>query len=210
MSTSSKSLLLLFLIFTARKRSLRRLCFYRCLSVHGGGVHGCSGEGHAWLLWGGMCGCSGWGGHGCSQGACVVTPGGHAWLLRGVCMVAPRGGVHGCSWGGHAWLLRGACMVALGGHVWLLLGGCVVAPGGHAWLLPGGACVVAPRGGMRGCSGGHAWLLGGVHGCSWGGMRGFFDEIRSMSGRYASYWNAFLLKLYLSLPWEKLYIVRNW
>ena len=24
-------------IFTARKRSLRRLCFYRCLSVHGGG-----------------------------------------------------------------------------------------------------------------------------------------------------------------------------
>ena len=26
-----------YLIFTARKRSLRRLCFYRCLSVHGGG-----------------------------------------------------------------------------------------------------------------------------------------------------------------------------
>ena len=33
----------------------------------------------------------------------------------------------------------------------------------------------------------------------WGGMHGFFwgvcigyDEIRSMSGRYASYWNAFL------------------
>ena len=25
-------------IFTARKRSLRRLCFHRCLSVHGGGV----------------------------------------------------------------------------------------------------------------------------------------------------------------------------
>ena len=24
-------------IFTARKRSLRRLCFYRCLSVHMGG-----------------------------------------------------------------------------------------------------------------------------------------------------------------------------
>ena len=29
-----------FVIFTARKRSLRRLCFYRCLSVHMGGVHG--------------------------------------------------------------------------------------------------------------------------------------------------------------------------
>ena len=41
----------------------------------------------------------------------------------------------------------------------------------------GGACVVAP--------GGRAWLL-------WRGMHGFSDEIRSMSGRYASYWNAFL------------------
>ena len=81
-------------IFTARKRSLRRLCFYRCLSVHMGG--------HMWLLGGvgGMCGCSG--------GACVVThgggmrgcsggmngcPRGHAWLVWGV------GGMHGCSWG---------------------------------------------------------------------------------------------------------------
>ena len=68
---------------------------------------------------------------------------------------------------------------------------------------------------MRGCSGGHAWLLGGHAWLLWGGMRGFFwggmhgffwgacmvfsggvcvgyDEIRSMSGRYASYWNAFL------------------
>ena len=26
------------LVFTVRKRSLRRLCFHRCLSVHGGGV----------------------------------------------------------------------------------------------------------------------------------------------------------------------------
>ena len=41
--------------------------------------------GHAWLLQGGM--------HGCSQGACVVS-----W---GACVVAP-GGVHGCS-GGHVW-----------------------------------------------------------------------------------------------------------
>ena len=62
---------------------------------------------------------------------------------------------------------------------------------------------------MRGCSGGRAWLLGGegacvvargacvvapggVRGSSGGGVRGFFHEIRSMSGRYASYWNAFL------------------
>ena len=59
-------------------------------------------------------------------------------------------------------------------------GACVVAPGG-------GGCVVAPQRG-------HAWLLwGGMHGCS-GGMHGIQQdmEIRSMSGRYASYWNAFL------------------
>ena len=79
------------------------------------------------------------------------------------------------SGGGRAWLLLG------GGHAWLLLGVCVVAPrggmhgcsGGHVWLLPGGACMVAPGGGMCGCSGGHAWLLlGGMHGCSWGGVNG--------------------------------------
>ena len=46
-------------IITARKRSLRRLCFYRCLSVH-------RGWGHAW--WGGGCAWQGgvhdWGTHG--------------------------------------------------------------------------------------------------------------------------------------------------
>ena len=88
-----------------------------CLSTRGGGVRGCSrGEGHAWLLrgcaWllpGGM--------RGCSPGMCVVAPGGHAWLLGGVC---------GCSGGG-------ACVVALGGACMVAAGGCVVAPGGHAW-----------------------------------------------------------------------------
>ena len=89
-------------IFTARKRSLRRLCFYRCLSVHTGGMRG--------FIW----------------GACVVLFGGYAWFyLGGVCG-----------------FIRGACVVLFGG---------------------------------------------GVH--------GFFgyNQIRSMSGRYASYWNAFLL-----------------
>ena len=152
--TSHLCVVLHFLIFTARKRSLRRLCFYRCLSVHRGGVRGCSPGGV----------------HGCS--------GGRVWLLRGACVVAPRGacmvalgGVRGCS-GGCAWLLQGGC-------AWLLTGGaCAVAHGGHASLLTGeGACVVV--------HGGDAWLLTG-------GVRGFFDEIRSMSGRYASYWNAFL------------------
>ena len=147
----------LTMFITARKRSLPRLCFYRCLSVHKGGCAWLLG-GRAWLL-GGACvvaprgvrGCSGGGMHGCSGGACVVAPG-------GVCVVAL---------GGHVWLLRGVCVVA-----W---GACVVAPGGHVWLLPGGAWFF--RGG--------AWFFRG-------GMHGFFHEIRSMSGRYASYWNAFL------------------
>ena len=96
-------------------------------------------------------------------------------------MVAGRG-VHGC---------HGGCMVARG-HVWLPGGvhGCL----GHAWLPGGvhgcqGACMVAPGvEGMCGCWGGHAWLPGGYIG---------YDEIRSMSGRYASYWNAFLFLLSL-------------
>ena len=60
------------------------------------------------------------------------------------------------------------------GDAWLL-------PGGRAWLLRGGACVVAPGGACMVAPGG-------------GGMRGIQrdTEIRSMSGRYASYWNAFL------------------
>ena len=86
------------------------------------------------------------------------------WLQEGgACVVA--GGV------GHAWL-QGGMHGCTGGHAWLLLGGC-------AWLL--GGCMVAP-GGVSGSSGGVG-----------GGVRGFFHEIRSMSGRYASYWNAFLL-----------------
>ena len=56
----------------------------------------------------------------------------------------------------------------------------MVAPGGGCVVFPWGACMVFPRGGMRGFSQGGA----GVG----------YDEIRSMSGRYASYWNAFLLK----------------
>ena len=82
---------------TARKQSLRRLCFYRCLSVHRGGMHGCS-RGACMVAPGG-------------GGACMVCSGGPAWLLWGV--------MHGCS-GGHAWLLWE-------GHAWLLRGGaCVV------------------------------------------------------------------------------------
>ena len=65
-----------------------------------GGMHGCSGG--AWLFWGCMVALGGGGMCGCSGRSCLV---------------APRG-MHGCS--------GGACMVAP-------RGACVVAPGGHAW-----------------------------------------------------------------------------
>ena len=165
------------LFITARKRSLRRLCFYRHLSVHRGGMCGCSrgacvvapGGGHAWLLWGGHV-CLLWGGMcACSGGCAWLLQGGRCGCSVGACMVGPRGGMHGCS-GGCAWLLQG----------------------GHAWLLPGG--VHGCSGGMHGCSWGCMWLLPGGHVWLLGGVCGFFDEIRSMSGRYTSYWNAFLLK----------------
>ena len=109
-------------IFTARNEVGARLYFHRRL---GGCVVALGGGG------GGMCHCSQKGMH--------------------VCL-----GVHGCSGGGHAWLLWGGMHGCSGGA-------CMVAPGGHAWLL-----------------------LGGMHGI-WQDT-----EIRSMSGRYASYWNAFL------------------
>ena len=82
------------------------------------------------------------------------------------------------------------------GCVWLL-GACVVAEG---CMVAGGACMVAGEGGMCGCwgvcmvAGGHTWLPGGMCGCQEGAYMGY-DEIRSMSGRYASYWNAFLFML---------------
>ena len=67
---------------------------------------------------------------------------------------------------------------------------------------PGGACMVAAggymvgRGGVLGCSWGVCMVAvwGGMRGCSQGGVRGIRrdTDIRSMSGRYASYWNAFL------------------
>ena len=79
----------------------------------------------------------------------------------------------------------------------VLFGGCAwFYSGGHVWFYSGGV---------------HGFIWGGVHGfirgacivlfggCVWfysgGGMCSFFryNEIRSMSGQYAFYWNAFLL-----------------
>ena len=71
---------------------------------------------------------------------------------------------------------RGACVVALGGVHGFIWGGVHgFIQGGHAWFYSGG---------MRG------FIRGGMH-----GFFSFFgyNEIRSMSGQYASYLDAFLL-----------------
>ena len=109
----------------------------------------------------------------------VCSRGGMRGCSRGGVRGCSQGGMHGCSWGGRVWLL-------LGGHAWLLLGGhaWLLTVGGHAWLLTEGGCVVGPGGCM---------VAPGGCVVATGGARGFFNEIRSMSGRYASYWNAFLL-----------------
>ena len=119
---------------------------------------------------GGVRGCSG-GMRGCSRGHAWLLLGGHAW----------QGGVHcerGC-----AWLLPGGMYGCSWGHAWLLPGGCVVAPRA--------VCVVASRGGVCG-KGGACMAKGGMCG-EGGGVRGMHS--RSLRGRYASYWNTFLLVL---------------
>ena len=140
---------------------------------------------------------------------------GQGYVFTGVCDSVNRGGMRGCqgacmvAWG-HAWFFRGVHGFFSGGMSGFLLGCvCVFFFWGHAWFfLWGGACMVFSLGGA--CLvfswGMHGFFLGGmhgfwggcvvVHGC-WGvnGCRGAcigYDEIRSMSGRYASYWNAFL------------------
>ena len=96
--------------------------------------------------------------------------------------------MRGCSrGGGRAWLLGGA---------WLLRGACMVAPRGVCGCSQG---VRGCSGGayMRGCSGGACMVApGGVCVIALGGMHGIRrdTEIRSMRGRYASYWNAFLFR----------------
>ena len=89
--------------------------------------------------------------------------------------------------------------VALRGHAWQvgIHGGGVH---GRRSVYDGGMC--GSRGGM--CGGGgtcgrgdmcarRACMAGG-HAWQWG-MHGRYNEIRSMSGRYASYWNVFLFSV---------------
>ena len=59
----------------------------------------------------------------------------------------------------------------------------------------GGVCMVLFGG--TGVGGVCGFIRGGMHGFIWGACVVFsvffgYNEIRSMSGRYASYWNAFL------------------
>ena len=110
-------------------------------------------------------------------GVCLSTLGGirgfirgHVWFYSGGCAWFYLGDMHGFIWG--------VCVVLFVGHVWFYLGGMrsfIWGVCGFIW----GVCMVFP-----------------------GGMHGFFsffgyNEIRSMSGWYASYWNAFLLNLIL-------------
>ena len=88
--------------------------------------------------------------------------------------------------------------------------------GGHAWqggMRGRGVCMVGGMHGRGHALWGHAWQGA----CMVGGMRGRYYEIRSMSGRYASYWNAFLLQhrfdlfnnIYLSLNENTIRIMAN-
>ena len=111
--------------------------------------------------------------HGFIQGGVHGFIRGHAWFYSG--------GVHGFIWGGMRGFIRGG-----GGMCGFIQGAMhgFIQQGGHAWFYSAGVrgfiqrgmCVALFRGGM----------------CGFFSFSGY-NEIRSMSGRYASYWNAFLL-----------------
>ena len=162
-------------IIITRKRSLRRLCFHRCLSVHRGSQslsRGVSAQGgslsRVWVsVWG------------------VSVQG-------GLCLAGslPREDLHpgcGClSRGVSVWGLSGRISVqgvsAQGGslsRVWVSFQG-VGLPGGSlsGWVLcPGGS---GPGGSL-----------------SKGGLCRGGDPSTVTCGRYASYWNAFLFRIIL-------------
>ena len=93
------------------------------------------------------------------------------------------GGVWVVFFGEHVWFFPGdVCGFFRGWGVGMVFQGvCMVFSGceGCAWFFPGGM---------------HGFFPGGVRVFFWGGVCVGYDQIRSMSGWYASYWNAFLLK----------------
>ena len=144
-------------------------------------------------------------------GVCLSTMGGHVWLLRGGMHGCSRGCVCGCSQGVCMDAPGGACMVFLEG-VCGFFGGCMVFARGHAWFLLGG--VHGFCWGMHGFFRGACMVFSGEYvvfsGGAWvvffrgawvvfsGGACIGYDEIWSMSGRYTSYWNAFLFKNFVT------------
>ena len=121
-----------------------------------------------------------------------IRGGGHAWFYLGGHAWFHLGGMRGFIWGGMRGFIWGACVVLLGGmrgfiwggHVWFYWGGMHGFIWGACMVLSGGAACVVLSGGVRGFS-------------SFFG----YNEIRSMSGRYASYWNAFLFIPAVHLNW---------
>ena len=123
------------------------------------------------------------------------------YVFTPVCDSVNRGGMCGCSlWGGGSMrgFILGGAWFYLGGHAWFFSGACVVFFGGRGMCgFIQGVCMVLFRGYMV-LFGECAWFYsGGVCGFIWGGRAWFFsffgyNEIWSMSGRYASYWNAYL------------------
>ena len=112
------------IVITARKQSLRRLCFYRCLSVHGGG----------WRAW-------------------LLKVGGHAWFYLGGMRGFIQGGMRGFIWGGMHGFIRGGCAWFYAGGMCGFIWGAymVLFGGGMCGFIRGeGACVVLFRGGMHG------------------------------------------------------------
>ena len=97
----------------------------------------------------------------------------------------------GCVWqGGHVWPggIHGQGVGMARGHVWLggMCGGDVHGQGA---CMAGGVCVVGGMHGQEGVC--MAW--GVCVTCTLTPGRYYDYGIRSMSGRYASYWNAILL-----------------
>ena len=145
-------------------------------------------------------------------GVCLSTPTGHVWFYSGGACVALFGEACVVLFGGMHGFIQGVCMVLFRGCAWFYLGGMHGFIQGVCVVLFRGACVVLFRRVYMVLFGGHAWFyLGGMvlfGGCGFLGGRGHawffwgacvvffsffgYNEIQSMSGRYTSYWNAFL------------------
>ena len=114
-------------------------------------------------------------------------------LSMGGCVLLHQGGVHGFNWGACVVLFRGGCMVLFGGHAWFYSGGCMVLFRGVCMVLFGGCAWFYSGGAWFYSAGGACMVLFSGGACMVFSVFFGYNEIRSMSGRYASYWNAFLL-----------------